>query len=107
MRKVKKTLFCSPCRRRPRAGGRTCQQGYPGETGIRKRIIIIESSHLEARDGLGNGDKLARVVGEHLSDLEGSVKICQETFPNVLKLESRIPGMAETGTSRPSSPWRP
>ena len=40
----------------------------------------MKGSHLEAGDGLGNGDKLARVVGEHLSNLEGSVKICQITF---------------------------
>ena len=37
----------------------------------------MDGSHLEAGDGLGNGDKLARVVGEHLSDLEGSVEIRQ------------------------------
>ena len=41
----------------------------------KKKIVnIIEASYLEAGDGLGNGDKLARVVGEHLSDLEGSDK---------------------------------
>ena len=34
----------------------------------------MKGSHLEAGDGLGNWDKLARVVGEHLSDLEGSDK---------------------------------
>ena len=41
----------------------------------KKKIVnIIEGSYLEAGDGLGNGDKLARVVGEHLSDLGGSNK---------------------------------
>ena len=39
----------------------------------------MKGSHLEAGDGLGNGDKLARVVGEHLSDLEGSDKNLPDT----------------------------
>merc|ERR1719474_2599898 len=34
-------------------------------------IVLAGKDILEAGDGLGNGDKLARVVGEHLSDLEG------------------------------------
>merc|ERR1719242_2848502 len=35
-----------------------------------KVIVLAGQDSLEARDGLVNGDKLARVVGEHLSDLE-------------------------------------
>merc|ERR1719474_1855641 len=34
-------------------------------------VVLASKDILEAGDGLGNGDKLARVVGEHLSDLEG------------------------------------
>merc|ERR1719507_456671 len=34
-------------------------------------IVLAAKDFLESGDGLGNGDKLARVVGEHLSDLEG------------------------------------
>merc|ERR1719474_2630697 len=33
-------------------------------------VVLASKDILEARDGLGNGDKLARVVGEHLSNLE-------------------------------------
>ena len=29
----------------------------------------LQFPHLESGDGLGNGDELARVVGEHLGDL--------------------------------------
>ena len=69
----------------------------------------MDGSHLEAGDGLGNGDKLARVVGEHLSDLEGSDENLPDTssFRTLREVESLIPGRAETGTSQPSSPWRP
>ena len=51
-------------------------------------IVLAGQDVLEPSDSLVNGDKLARVVGEHLSDLEGSVTICQKTFPSVLKLYS-------------------
>merc|ERR1712055_1098109 len=34
-------------------------------------VVLASKDILEAGDGLSNGDKLARVVGEHLSDLEG------------------------------------
>ena len=46
----------------------------------------MKGSHLEAGDGLGNGDKLARVVGEHLSDLEGSDEKLPVNFLSVLEL---------------------
>ena len=32
---------------------------------------LVPFPHLESGDSLSNGDKLARVVGEHLGDLEG------------------------------------
>ena len=34
-------------------------------------IVLASQDILESSDGLVNGDELARVVGEHLSNLEG------------------------------------
>ena len=36
-------------------------------------IVLAGKDSLEARDGLVNGDKLARVVGEDLSDLNSKI----------------------------------
>ena len=37
-------------------------------------IVLASQDVLEPSDGLVNGDQLAWVVGEHLSDLEGTDK---------------------------------
>ena len=40
------------------------------EGNLREVIVLASEDILESSDGLVNGDKLARVVGEHLSNLE-------------------------------------
>merc|ERR1719507_2208561 len=41
------------------------------ESTLGQVIVLAAKDFLESGDGLGNGDELARVVGEHLGDLEG------------------------------------
>ena len=38
---------------------------------LKSQDALDDFPHLESGDSLSNGDKLARVVGEHLGDLEG------------------------------------
>ena len=52
-------------------GGHLVNVANHVEGHLGKVIVLAGQDGLEARDGLVNGDKLARVVGEHLSDLEG------------------------------------
>ena len=60
-------------------GGHLVNVANHVEGHLGKVIVLAGQDSLEARDGLVNGDKLARVVGEHLSDLEGSDKNLPDT----------------------------
>ncbi len=45
------------------------------EGDLRQVIVLAGKDILEARDGLVNGNQLAGVVGENLSDLKYEIKI--------------------------------
>ena len=73
------------------------------EGDLRKVIVLAGQDGLEARDCLVNGDQLARVVGENLSDLNNGIIRMRSNKQERWEL----PGKAGRGISRSSWLWPP